>query len=1074
MANELQIKITTKYDQAEKGFNKVTGSIKKYGDELLKASKEGKVLDDQVKDYVSALNKALVTEDKTKDGMAALTAQSKLLGKEIAKLGLAFGDDDKTVKALKQALAQVKSEMDAIPASIRKTSSGMKEMDKTSGNAATKLLSVAKNILKFQLLMGPITGAIRGFKNTLSDSVKMAAEAEQTFSKLSTVFAGLEESARGAASAISGQLGVATSTAAGALSTVGDLLQAQGMGTAESLSTASSWVSQFQDIIAFKDINMSLEEFAQNFMSGAAGNLRNFRTFGSIVKESAVNARLASQGLDKLTGSELELAKMTARAEIALEQQANAMGATKREWETMLSVNRRLTEAWKEYKENLGESINSILKPAKGWLTEILDYTNDVAKILKEIDGGEFTVKVQPQDSNKLFAEMEKVVLSMPATRSAETKKSGWEGFLNQVLIGQTAQAGGALGKVTLDVNDSLYGGLTTDQVVAMMKSMGVSIEQVQAYAETYGRELSDSVIEEASSIVNAWKAQEEAISKVRSAMLTSAENFDNFTESLATLAHISVSSTDITALATSANITNNNKDKILGNLNKKGTNESSAVISEVLRQFGGFDTSTFTSVFDQAFGTGNPLDAYKAWMAEIESLYTILYNREQKFGDVGQQTLDDVIDEWGRVNRLLDEYNAGLEKAKNEQMALASAQSTAADYRSQLDNFGLSQYQITRNSLQGKINNAQTGAEANLYSDALRDFNSLTAKQLIASFSGVSSAAKMATLRMSENQKALYELSKRYIEASKSEALDENDRKALAEAYLEERQALIDLQEAQEKLRKEEEEAAKAAARLQAWQATGNRALGATGTVGGIIQAFQGEGDIWSKIINAILTILENTESWPKIAEMLNQIFDMFEPLVEQMLDLLVSASPAFEIIIFCLKVIASAISFVQMIINQIQTIVKGIWENIKTFFSNFGKIMTGRYKGGWFDMQAELNKVTEDGIETLKKIWQSTSTIEKKMDNKDLKLLEDLWNRGVITTSQYYKETGAIQGTYVPSPVRAEYPIGSNAEPGYNSVSYGGVTIVVNGNDPAEIERVLMRFFQRQGIAYNEPLGV
>ena len=160
------------------------------------------------------------------------------------------------------------------------------------------------------------------------------------------------------------------------------------MGTAESLSTASRWTSQFYDIINFKDINMSLEEFAQNFMSGAAGNLRNFRTFGSIVKESAVNARLAAQGLDKLTGSQLELAKMTTRAEMALEQQANAMGATKREWETTLSVNRRLNEAWKEYKENLGDTINFVLKPMKEHWTEILERINKVNKAQKEYNEG--------------------------------------------------------------------------------------------------------------------------------------------------------------------------------------------------------------------------------------------------------------------------------------------------------------------------------------------------------------------------------------------------------------------------------------------------------------------------------------------------------------------------------------------------------------------------------------------------------------------------------------------------------------------------------------------------------------
>ena len=121
---------------------------------------------------------------------------------------------------------------------------------------------------------------------------------------------------------------------------------------------------------------MSLEEFAQNFMSGTAGNLRNFRTFGSVVKESNVQAELARKGLDKLTGSQLELAKMTTRAEMALSQQANAMGATEREWDSALSITIRLKDALKEYKENLGDTLLNYVKPIMKEIGDILSEVN--------------------------------------------------------------------------------------------------------------------------------------------------------------------------------------------------------------------------------------------------------------------------------------------------------------------------------------------------------------------------------------------------------------------------------------------------------------------------------------------------------------------------------------------------------------------------------------------------------------------------------------------------------------------------------------------------------------------------
>ena len=235
---------------------------------------------------------------------------------------------------------------------------------KTSSNYFSKLFDTTKNVLVFRAIM-KVINSIAGLNNFLKDSVQVAAEAEQVFSKLNTVFSETS-GAMSRAISLATKLGTATSTAASALSTVGDLLQAQGQTTLESLSTASEWVSQFQDIIAFKDINMSLEEFAQNFMSGAAGNLRNFRTFGSIVRESAVNAELAKKGLDKLNGSELELAKMTTRAEMALKQQKNAIGATQREWDTMLSTNRRYEESLKSLKENMGNYLEPM---TKWWVT---------------------------------------------------------------------------------------------------------------------------------------------------------------------------------------------------------------------------------------------------------------------------------------------------------------------------------------------------------------------------------------------------------------------------------------------------------------------------------------------------------------------------------------------------------------------------------------------------------------------------------------------------------------------------------------------------------------------------------
>ena len=297
---ELKIPIVADANSAISGLNDTADSASKLFRQLTKGEATLEQFEKQLGEDLA------VAASKAGYGLKGMQAQYKGLMNFMEKSRQKWGNESEIYKDIAASANYAKGEIDKLESSeeglaqvtdqyataaknaapaVDKFAVATKELDQTSKGYLTRLVTLTKNILTFQLIMGPIRSAISGVKNTLKESMSVAAEAEQIYSKLSTVFDGFEDSARRASIALASSLGVAQSTSSSALSTVGDLLQAQGMGTAESLSTATGWVKQFQDIIAFKDINMSLEEFAQNFMSGAAGNLRNFRTFGSIVKE---------------------------------------------------------------------------------------------------------------------------------------------------------------------------------------------------------------------------------------------------------------------------------------------------------------------------------------------------------------------------------------------------------------------------------------------------------------------------------------------------------------------------------------------------------------------------------------------------------------------------------------------------------------------------------------------------------------------------------------------------------------------------------------------------------------------
>ena len=379
MANEMKIRITADASQAttimkatQANINKIIkdqpGLEKAFANDS--SQKNLDAINKNLSNVIGLVERAAQAIHMADPTISEAESRAKLYAATMESLGREYGGSTTEAMKFLENLrdiekATVDAEMNTKKMAVAQNSlatatKAAGTAAKTSSNYFSKLLDTTKNVLFFRVIM-KIINAIAKLKDFMEESVQVAAEAEQIYSKLNTVF-GETSGAMSRSISLATKLGTATSTAASALSTVGDLLQAQGQTTLESLSTASEWVSQFQDIIAFKDINMSLEEFAQNFMSGAAGNLRNFRTFGSIVRESAVNAELAKKGLDKLTGSELELAKMTTRAEMALEQQKNAIGATQREWDTMLSVQRRYEEAMIKFQENLGNSLNPVIK----------------------------------------------------------------------------------------------------------------------------------------------------------------------------------------------------------------------------------------------------------------------------------------------------------------------------------------------------------------------------------------------------------------------------------------------------------------------------------------------------------------------------------------------------------------------------------------------------------------------------------------------------------------------------------------------------------------------------------------
>lgn len=692
--NELRLIITADGKRALDTIDATERNIKSLGSQTLKLEQDLKSgiertagmadafrqMNDVVNRYAISMNEL---NPAISQNEAALKAWKAMMESVITKGG-AFGSE--TLEYIKMQYASVAEQIQKATEqitneskSIENTAKSVEKVSKAATNLAvntkkassywSKLFDTTKNVLQFRVIMNVIN-SIAGLKNLLKEASQAAAEAEQKFSKLNTVF-GKTSNAMSKAISLASKLGVATSTAASALSTVGDLLQAQGQSSAESLSMAYEWISKFQDIIAFKDINMSLEEFAQNFMSGAAGNLRNFRTFGSIVRESAVNAELTKKGLDNLTGSELELAKMTTRAEMALEQQKNAIGATQREWDTMLSVQRRYEEAMIKFQENLGNSLNPVIKM---WM--------QLKTVMLEV----FTAQQTWNEKQKMVEE-KKALDTKYATFGKDgeiVNQSNYLGFRSYIDAANTAYVNASSSekkqlKVLNDLMISIqeYGATVPDltRTFADIVKSGGAIDSdfwIQAvdYATDYLLKLQDI------------KKEEEDINN----LLSKANQVDSFFEQIQAIKGVDL-----------ANVSSYNAFiKALDDANANGITDKEA-FKETIKNalFFGLGEAKIDidnlglSLIEKTFSS----DPYLETLEKRRDTYKELYEIAVNSGKYQEEDVQFIAEEWKNANKQIDDY---IEKKD----LLSSLSSGTDDYTKQFEQLRMSDFEKTIDDL--------------------------------------------------------------------------------------------------------------------------------------------------------------------------------------------------------------------------------------------------------------------------------------------------------------------------------------------------------------------------------------
>lgn len=250
---------------------------------------------------------------------------------------------------------------------------------KTQGKLS-KLGSVVGNAAK---TFGPLAaaagaGAILKFG---LDSVKAASDTQQAFGAIESVFGKNSNTVKTWANNAVTSVGLARSEYGNLAVVLGSMLK--NTGIEDYSAKTDELIKLGADLSATYggDVNSAVEAIGATLR----GETDPIERYGVSINQAKVEALLASQGLNKLTGSALAQATQQARLTLLTQQTTAAQGAFGRETDTLAGQQQRLGARFTNLKDTLGQKLLPVATQVVAWLSNTINGSNKTAAVLKQL-----------------------------------------------------------------------------------------------------------------------------------------------------------------------------------------------------------------------------------------------------------------------------------------------------------------------------------------------------------------------------------------------------------------------------------------------------------------------------------------------------------------------------------------------------------------------------------------------------------------------------------------------------------------------------------------------------------------
>ena len=605
------------------------------------------LITDKYAEYKKELKDIIkLKEEEEKKSAQALTpsavaasAQSSTPYKKATLLGDDYGAAKIELESYNNALTKVintlgegSPEAQALAKAMKSLDSDMKKMEKTTTSTSVRIKNLVKNFVSAQMVVWAIRKAFTTVVNTLKESAEAASQAEETYNLFVTTFENVATTAERVSTRLASSMGMANSTAQKALGTFGDLAAGYGATDKAALEFGETATEVALDIISYKNISGDLDTTFQSIASGLAGNVENFRKLGYVMTQAEVKTKLQKKGLDKLTGSALQYAQIQARLEILQEKSTKAQGDMIKTLDSTENVTRRLSEAWLEYKENIGKTINTVLTPLKKAWLGILETTNKAVKAKEAYletgsNNGVYNASTNEEDAKAFVSAM---------IKAGRSTASG--GDSSNAILGLTSK------------NENTYA-KALNNLTNLMGTYGASVEQTMAVLED-NKTISSELLSKIEKDITAWKEENDAkvaatlgFEEKKNKALEDIQNYVSFLDTLLDNSNTYITTAPLTYDQEQAKMVEESNSSSLTRYTDDARKYTSKAISSILEEFKNLDASEFVSFFERALGEVDYIDTLNAKLESAEAIAEELWNDFYSGGITTKAQLEESLD---------------------------------------------------------------------------------------------------------------------------------------------------------------------------------------------------------------------------------------------------------------------------------------------------------------------------------------------------------------------------------------------------------------------------------------------